>query len=479
MKHFDLIIIGGGPAGVGASIEAAKRGASVALIDENRSLGGKVLTPETVRGGVRPGDRFAGRIGRALLEDFQWVSGKIDLYLDTEVWEVSENKEVSLHVHPGENGRGVRLAGRGLVVATGAVERSIPFPGWTLPGALTVGGMNRFVKHGTAPGSDFLIAGAGPLQLLLAHHLLEAGARIRAMVVPTRIRDVVERALPLFIGAGFSTAVSAFDHFKRILTGRVPVLRSHALIEARGKGEVEGAVVARVDSNWRPIKGTEKEIPVNAVAAGHGLMPATDLTRLCGCEHVYDEARGYWRVARDHTMETSIPGVFAAGDMCAVKGYQAALLEGRTAGVFAASRLGFMDRKSARAVAGPLLKKLRGKVMFGKALDALCLPRPGIFDIITDDVVVCRCEEVRAGDIRAAAADGARDINDVKRRTRLGMGHCQGRFCGPVVNELLRRFTTNPRPRELFTPRIPARPVPYGVIAGEVCKTPTNIEPTF
>ncbi len=467
MKQYDLVIIGGGPAGVGAAIEAARLGASVALIDENRTLGGKVLTPEVRAHGVRPGDRFAARMGRALLREFERVSGRIDLYLNTEVWEVSENKEVSLHMNAREEGMAERLAGRGLVIATGAVERSIPFPGWTLPGVFTVGGMNRFVKHGVAPGSDVLIAGAGPLQLLLAHHLLEAGVRIRALVTPTRIRDVVEMALPLFVGAGFSTAVSAFDHLKRIVTGRVPVLRSHALIEARGSREVEGAMVARVDSSWRPIKGTEKEIPADAIAVGYGLAPAVDLTRLCGCEHVFDAARGYVRATRDDTMETSVPGVFAAGDMGAVKGYRAALLEGRAAGIFASARLGFMDRENARAAAAPLLRRLKGKAMFGKALDALCRPRAGIFDIITDNTVVCRCEEVTAGDIRAAAADGARDINDVKRRTRLGMGHCQGRFCGPVVNELPGRFAGVPHSREMFTPRIPARPVPFGIIAGQ------------
>jgi hydrogen cyanide synthase HcnB len=166
-------------------------------------------------------------------------------------------------------------------------------------------------------------------------------------------------------------------------------------------------------------------------------------------------------------METNIPGIFAAGDGLTIKGYSAAIEEGRVAALEACTQLERVSRREADRLLRPSLRKLTRFNRFGQILDVLSTPRPGIFNIISDDTVVCRCEEVTMRDVIAAVADGARDMNDIKRRTRLGMGNCQGRICGQVINELIWRLTGVRKPHEMFTPRTPAKPVPFAFLAGE------------
>ena len=165
-------------------------------------------------------------------------------------------------------------------------------------------------------------------------------------------------------------------------------------------------------------------------------------------------------------METTVPGIFVAGDGSQVKGYEAAVNEGKLAGVEAAHQLGQVAQKDANQWIGSLEKKLKKMAAFGKILDRLSTPEPGLLEIVPDTTTVCRCEEVTLGEIKKAVGDGAASINDIKRRTRLGMGHCQGRFCGQVINELLSLLNKETRTRESFTPRIPVRPVPFKVLAG-------------
>jgi hydrogen cyanide synthase HcnB len=166
-------------------------------------------------------------------------------------------------------------------------------------------------------------------------------------------------------------------------------------------------------------------------------------------------------------METSISGVFAAGDGLTIKGYSAAIEEGRVAALEACTQLDRLGKREADRLLRPALRKLKRFNRFGQIMDALSTPQPGIFNILTDDTVVCRCEEVTMQDVISAVADGARDVNDIKRRTRLGMGHCQGRFCGQVINELMWRLTDVRKQREVFTPRTPVKPVTFGCLAGE------------
>jgi len=465
MKDFDLVIIGAGPAGISAAIEAADRGAAVALIDENPVLGGKVFGHMHYHLKDAIPDKIEKRIGSQLLQRLDSVMDSVSVFLETEVWNILDQWIVAFH-QKGTSGEQVRsIKARKLIISIGAFERIVPFPGWTLPGVFSVGGLNTLAKKGIVPGEKILIAGSGPLQLVLAHHLINEGARITGIVNAVSLPNVATRSLQLFLNANSSVLKSGFSYLFNIKKHRIPMYFSHVISRARGTNQVEGAEIVRIDKTSRPIKGTEEGIVTDCIAYGYGLIPSSEITRLCGCNHIFDEQLGYWRVQLSERMETSKAGIFAAGDCRIVKGYSAAIEEGKIAAVEACSQLGYTSRKTADSALRASLKKLKRFKEFARAMEILSRPGPGLLDIISDDTVVCRCEEVTMKDIRSAVAEGAGDVNDIKRRTRLGMGHCQGRFCGQVINELIWRLAGMPRKREVFTPRIPIKPVPFGVLA--------------
>ena len=466
MKEFDLVIIGGGPAGITAATEAARMGTAVALIEENQNLGGKVFAPtgRAVKGSTA--DEIEKSIGSRILKDFERFRDKISVFLSAEVWGFVDQKTVLLYSQADSDKPVKHIKGHKLILSVGAFEKPIPFPGWTLPGVFSVGGLNTLVKKGILPGKRFLLAGTGPLQLVLANHLIHAGARLSAIVNAASLKDIAASAFKLSANIDYLRIRSGFDYLRTIKRHHIPIYRSHIVSKVCGTSEVEKAEIVKVDRSWNPIKGTEKQISVDSVAYGFGLIPCTELTQLCGCKHIYDERLGYWRVELNKRMETSIPGVFVAGDGLTIKGYSAATEEGRVAAVEACTQLDRVSRTEADRLLRSSLRKLKRFNRFGQILDVLSTPRPGIFNVLSDDTVVCRCEEVTLQDVISAVANGARDVNDVKRRTRLGMGHCQGRFCGQVINELIWRLTGVRKQREMFTPRTPAKPVPFECLAG-------------
>ena len=465
MREVELIIIGGGPAGITAATEAARIGASVALIDENENLGGKVFGPtgNAIKGSAS--DKIEKDIRSQILKDFNRVSDKISVFLNTEVWDIVDQRIVLLYPRAGSDKQIKRIKGEKLIISIGAFEKAIPFPGWTLPGVFSVGGLNTLVKKKILPGERFLLAGAGPLQLVLANHLINAGANLSAIVNAASLRDITASAFQLFASIDSLKLRSGFDYLRNIKRHNIPIYRSHIISRILGTSEVEKAEIVEVDRSWNPVRGTEKEISVDTIAYGFGLIPCTELTRLCGCKHIYDEHLGYWRVELNDRMETTVPGVFAAGDGLTIKGYSAAIEEGRVAAIEACTQLDRVDKREVDRLLRPSLRKLRRFNRFGQIMDSLSAPRPGVFNILSDDTIVCRCEEVTVRDVISAVADGARDVNDIKRRTRLGMGHCQGRICGQVINELMWKFSGIRKARDIFTSRIPAKPVPFECLA--------------
>ena len=466
MNEFDLIIIGGGPAGITAATEAVRLGASVALVDENRHVGGNVFH-HTGQGPITgPSDKIETRIGAQILKNFDQVRDRISVYLNTEVWDFIDQKTVSLYAQKNHGIEEKQIIGKKLIIAEGAFERVVPFPGWTLPGVFSVGGLNTLAKGGVSPGKRFLVAGSGPLQLVVAHHLINAGAKIVGIVDAASLTETAATVFRSLPSIGAQRLRSGFDYIQNIRRQKIPIHRAHVITKASGINEVEKATIVRVDRSWRPIKGTEKVLEVDAIAYGFGLIPSTTLTWLCGCRHTYDTHLGYWRVEHNDQMETSIAGVFVAGGGRTIKGYPAAIEEGRVAATEASVHLGHISRKEADRSLEPSRKKLKRFRRFGRIIDALSAIRPGVLEVISDDTIVCRCEEVTLGKIASSVVDGAIDVNDVKRRTRLGMGHCQGRICGQLINELIWKLTGDRKERTLFTPRIPAKPVPFEALTG-------------
>jgi thioredoxin reductase/bacterioferritin-associated ferredoxin len=463
MTEVEIVIVGGGPSGMAAAIEAAQRGVSTVLIDENKNLGGRVLQPMDIQTNLFRRESSEELVRKTLFKNFDDIRDRVRVLLGTTVWGLFDRTTLAFVSEDGSAASQGRIQAKKLIIPTGAMDRVIPFAGWTLPGVFTAGGLNQLIKYQKVlPGKRFLLAGTGPLQLVLANQLLNAGAEIAGIVQAVSYRDVMDNISSLLSGG--SLLARGIKYLLKIRRRHVPVYPSHVIIEARGKKEVEGAVIARVDRSWRPIRGMEKEISVDTIACAYGLIPSIELARLCGCHQRFDEKTGTFEIEHDEHMETSVPGIFVAGDAVTIKGYSAAIEEGRIAGLAACSQLGYLDPKEADRLMESSRRKLARWKKFSDAMNVMSAPKPGIFGAISDDTVVCRCEEVTMGDIRAAVSAGATDVSHVKRKTRSGMGYCQGRFCGQAINEIMWRLTGKTRQRESFTTRVPVRPIPLEVL---------------
>jgi NAD(P)H-nitrite reductase large subunit len=208
-------------------------------------------------------------------------------------------------------------------------------------------------------------------------------------------------------------------------------------------------------------------LTVDTVCVGYGFIPSVELTRLAQCQHRFEPLLGGWIPVRSETMETSVPGVFAVGDCSGVAGSFVAIDEGRIAGIATARSMGHLKDEEAGKRMDPYRRHLAGSLRLRRVLDKISVPRPGLYALARDDTIVCRCKEITLGEIREALAEGAVDMNEVKRMTGMAMGHCQGRMCGPALQEIIAREKKIPlRDIGYLNPRPPVKPVPLSALAG-------------
>lgn len=456
-RTVDVAVIGGGPAGMTAATEAAARGAKVVLLDEGIALGGKVLRAPKASG-LAPRKKEAS-ITRELHESFALQNVKV--LTGFTVWGVDEKNTVAVNA----KGADSRVKAKTVILCAGAIERVVPYPGWTLPGVFTVGGMNIMIKSGALCGKRVLVAGSGPLLLVLAENLIRSGANVVALLNATGGRTLMPGLRLLFSGLGLSRFLQGLGYLRTLAAAGVKIHKSRVVASVSRNSSGLSVGTSGVDKDWTPLRSTERRFEVDAVAVSYGLIPAIELAHQRGCRINYDEVRGHWRIVREGHCRTTQPGFYAAGDGVCVSGYEAAIIEGRIAAIEACAEAGFTSPQQAREAFRPLVRKLLPYKEFGFYLDRLSRPGKGLQQIMTDDTFVCRCEEVSLGNVRSAIIDGAVDINDLKRRTRLGMGHCQGRFCGQLVNELLWEISGVRGDRQHFTSRLPVKTVTFGELA--------------
>src|SRR4051812_862687 len=447
VESYDLLIVGGGPAGLAAAAEGAAAGLAVGLIDERVTLGGQIYKqPGFVVGDHRVLGAEHLR-GRALIE----AAARARVMTRTVALAI-EDGEVVLATE-GEPAR--RVAFRRLLLAAGAHDRPVAFPGWTLPGVLTAGGAQTLVKtQRVLPGQRMLFAGSGPLALAFPAQLHGYGARIAAVLEAGPAPDARDVAAMLAVARGNAGLLRDAARYRaQLLRARIPLRYGRIVVRAEGDGRAEAVTHAAVDADWRVLAGSEETVAVDTLCLGYGFVPSTELARLAGCAFGFDEDRGGPVVQVDGWMRTSVPGVLAAGDGTGVEGVHVAVDEGRLAALGAALDLGAITH----AEDAPIRARLTRRRAFRKALSRMHRVGPGIFELATADTIVCRCESVTRAAIEAAETS---DIDVVKAYTRAGMGLCQGRNCQRQVAALIGTS-------ESATPRLPARPVALGVIARE------------
>ena len=458
-----IAIIGAGPAGMAAAIEAARAGLTVHVYDENATPGGQIyrqpLAPMQTMNGPLAGRESAR--GKRLLEELRAAGSQVVLHQAAIVWGVFEERTLVVW----ENERSEQVRPETLVLAAGAYDRPVPLPGWTLPGVYTAGGTQALVKtQGILPGQRVLIAGTGPLLPVVAGQLARAGAQVMAVLEAASLRGAW-RAVPRLWGQ-WALLGDAWHYWRNLQAARIPYLRSRTVARILGTEAVRAAVTVALDDAWRPLPGTEQTVDVDAVCLGFGFVPSIQLTQLCDCEHRYAPELGGWIPITFANMETTRPGIFAAGDATGIGGAMAAVWQGRIAGIAAAARLGALPPAVAAARMRPHQRALARLRRLREVLDGLTCVRDGLAELITPDTVICRCEEITAAEIHALLDEGALDLAQLKRMSRAGMGYCQGRMCGPALAALLARRTGVGM--ETIPPlsiRPPVKPVPIEVMA--------------
>jgi NADPH-dependent 2,4-dienoyl-CoA reductase/sulfur reductase-like enzyme len=462
----EFVIIGGGPGGISAAIEAAKAGLTVTVLDENDRIGGQIY--RQLEKGFKVDDlNIMGKDykkGLELCSQFEELKGKIIYLNNATVWGIFNNRTIAF----ARNGRSERLQFDKLLIAAGAYDRPVPFPGWTLPGVLTAGGAQKLVKmERVIPGKKILLAGTGPLQLVLADQLLQAGCEITAILEAGEIK---KNWLKLMKGmwGNWEYMADGLIYLHHIKKAGIPVLRNHIITEARGDNQVEAVVVAKVDKDWRPIADTKQTIKVDTVCLGYGLVTSSELTSLAECEHEYENAWGGYVPVRTGTMETTVQGIYAVGDGARVAGSKVAIEEGRIVGIVIANALGYVSDEKKWITVKESKKSIAKYNRLRKVLDEISRPRPGLYELAGNETIICRCEEVTFREIRAAMSKEGSKAKDIKRTTRLGMGSCGGRMCGPTIIELLKNKSgPDSRSPENLAPRPPVKPIPIGVLSGE------------
>jgi D-hydroxyproline dehydrogenase subunit alpha len=464
----DLVVVGGGPGGLAAAIEADRWGVSTQLIDDRPTLGGQIFrqpSPSLPDRRVLTTEPEYAR-GLALLSRLR--QSRVQQLTSATVVDISAGGPFRIHYV--RDGRAGSVRARQVILATGAYDRPVALPGWTLPGVVAAGGAQAMAKsHGVLPGRRVVVAGSGPLLLTFAVQLHRWGVRVAAVTELAdrpRVRDLVALAgrgalAPDYLRQGLQYAGYLAAH-------RVPVHFRTRVTRILGSEQVTGAILSRVDRVGRPLPGSAAAVEADCVCLGYGLVPAQELARLSGCEMVPDVGRAMNVPTRGALLETSVPGMFAAGDGVAVRGSAVALLEGQIAGLAAARNLGRQAGERFDRRLRPLRARLDRSLSFQAALSAVYPAAISGCDLATADTVVCRCEEVTRGELSDAIAAAAplADASVIKGITRAGMGLCQGRMCAANVYELIAGATgTAVTGVRAFTPRPPARPVPFGAVA--------------
>jgi NADPH-dependent 2,4-dienoyl-CoA reductase/sulfur reductase-like enzyme len=462
-ERYDLLVVGGGPAGLAAVAEAAAAGLDVGLVDERPTLGGQIYKQPGLR--VRDA-RALGRDhlrGRALIDAAERSGAR----LMPRTSAVTIRGDTVVLVEADEPARSVTA--QRILLAPGAHDRPVVFPGWTLPGVLTAGAAQTIVKtQRVAPGERVLFAGSGPLALAFPAQLHHYGVNVVAALEagpPPRQRDVL--ALAAAARGNASLLRDAIGYRAELLRGRVPLRYRRIVVRAEGVQRVEAVVHAEVDADWRVVPGTEERVEVDTLCVGYGFFPSVELMRVAGCELRYDEDLGGPVVVVDEWMRTTVDGVSAAGDGTGVAGSYVAVDEGRLAALGAALDLGAASARDAAARAAPVRRRLAGKRRFQQALRRMHRIGPGVYELATPETVVCRCEEVTRAELERAI-DATDDVNVVKGFTRAGMGLCQGRNCARQIAALIAaRYGRDLADVPHGTARSPVRPVPIGAIADE------------
>jgi NADPH-dependent 2,4-dienoyl-CoA reductase/sulfur reductase-like enzyme len=456
----DVLVIGAGPGGLAAAIAARSAGAAVIVVDERSQAGGQYFKQVSIdaSGSAAPDPQH--REGAAVIETARRLG--VEIRTGVMVWGAFEPGVFAAVAE----GRSHRFAPKAAIVATGAYERGWPVPGWTLPGVMTTGAAQTLWRTARRlPGRRILIAGNGPLNLQLAAELIEGGAEVVAVV------EAAPRPGPAKLGALCAMLATApglvrdgMRYHLRRRSGGAEMIHGSVVASVT---KIERGLVVQLDDADPSVSGSHRRsFDVDVLCLGYGFEPSNELLRVLGCSHDVDPVRRQLATRRDNRGRTDVDGIYALGDCTGLGGARAALAEGTIVGLGVAEDLGHAIGTTLLAQRGKAEGALRRHRRFQRALWDLYSAPPYSARRATAETIICRCEEVTFGQVEESLAEGMSSAGAIKRRTRLGMGRCQGRYCAPVLEALLAERLGKQRGEFTgFAPRVPVKPVPIGELA--------------
>lgn len=453
-SHYDVIVIGAGPAGLTASSSLAQMGLKVVTLDEQNRIGGQIyrnIENTSAENLQKMGEEY--RRGLDLAKRFRKSGAE---YLDHSlVWNVEPEGSVCYS----REGVSERIAANYVLVATGAMERPMPIPGWTLPGVMGAGAVNGLAKEASlSPSGAVVLAGSGPLLLLEASQLIEKGAQVEAILETTsKIPSpaILPHTPKALLGTKF--LLKGMKMLLDIRKSGVPYYQGVTGLKAIGKTAVTGVEAT--------CSGKKLHFDTDLLLLHFGVIPDSHIYRLIGCHMEWEKNQRYWYPSTDKWGRTNFEKIFAAGDASGVSGALAAEFKGELAALEIAHCLGIIPEYERDALAEPVLMELRKDGYPRPLIDAVFAPDYKKF-VFEDSTVLCRCENVTVGDVRKVVGEGVTDLNEVKTISRCGMGPCQGRMCGPALGEIVaaERETTVPAVG-LLKIRPPLKPISLGEVA--------------
>ena len=466
-----VAVIGAGPAGLAAADSALLCGAHVVVIDMNDSPGGQyhrqlpdeyhAVNPERVQ---HDWAAFLDMRDTVLTHPrSEWLANTVVFHLER-----LPDAVPRLHVTSGPIDSSARqrriIEPDALVLATGAHDRVVPFPGWTLPGVYTAGAAQTLARtERIAIGRRVMVSGTGPFLLPVAKSLSDIGADVVGVLEANGAATLARGWLghPHRLSAHRRKLRDVSQYGWHHVRHRIPFHTGRAVIAALGDDRVEAVVTVRLNADWIPVAGSERVVAVDAVAVGHGFTPSLELALAAGCRLISTAAGTF--VAVDDTQLTSVPGVYAAGEVTGIGGADCADVEGRVAG-FVAGR---------RDVPAVLARKLSAARQFVTRIHDAHPVRDGWRSWLEDDTIVCRCESTTFGQLRTAYELDL-SLRATRLATRAGLGPCQGRFCGVNVDALCGTVTQSDRRETEGTPAATAqsRPIAQPVRLGEIAARP-------
>jgi NADPH-dependent 2,4-dienoyl-CoA reductase/sulfur reductase-like enzyme len=455
-ENADLLIVGAGPAGLAAAIEARSSGLRVTLLDEQPAAGGQIY---------RGVDAASPKIRAALGEDYAVGSDLTRSFLDSgarhipgaAVWNVGRDLSVNFLL----DGANQALQARRIILASGAMERPFPVPGWTLPGVMGAGAAQILVKSaGAVPNEPVVLAGCGPLLYLLASQYVAAGVQIKALVHTTTNASYLRATqhLPNAL-LGWRDLRKGLHMLEVLRRKRIPVFAGATNFAIEGDMRAEAIRFTH--------KGKAQRIESSLILLHQGVVPNTQFSWALRAPHRWDDAQLCWVPETDDNGQIADTGIYLAGDCRGIVGAKASASQGRLAAVAVAKNLGVTGSQQLNQRERAVRAELRAQLRIRPFLDAVYRPPASHRMPQEDSVIVCRCEEVTAGNIRQYAELGCQGPNQTKAFGRCGMGPCQGRLCGLTVTELLAEARgVSPAEVGYYRIRPPIKPVTLGELAG-------------